>query len=50
MANKRPTKASWKEKGPKNIVPNFDNLKNECNPNHICANDEHEIKTTNFFS
>jgi hypothetical protein len=31
-------------------MPNFDNFKNECNPNHICVNDEHEVKTTNLFS
>ncbi len=31
-------------------MPNFDNLKNECNPNHICANDENEVKITNFCS
>jgi hypothetical protein len=28
----------------------FDHLKNECNPNHICVSDEHEIKTINLFS
>ncbi len=31
-------------------MPNFDNFDNECNPNHICENDEHEVKTTKFFS